>query len=174
MACPCSFGSVSRSEQSMEPWGASCYRKKRMGPGAFKHRGARHLRYRRRISGRHQLDITIEKRVAFALPILRLCLDCWRRNRASSCCSPNLRRDLAVEQGHWLEPVASCSSPRMDRRTSVRIRCVLFDHMIGRSFPRSGEPNAPLPRQVQHRNAAADTVRCQVALCETGLGFPCL
>src|SRR5258708_30807267 len=65
----------------------------------------------------------------------------------SSCCSPNLRRDLAVEQGHWLEPVASCSSPRVGPRTSVRIRCLLFDHMIGRQSLRSGEPKAPLPRQ---------------------------
>ena len=39
---------------------------KRMGPGAFKHRGALHLRFRRRISDRHQFNIKIEQRVAFA------------------------------------------------------------------------------------------------------------
>ena len=37
-----------------------CHRNKRMGPGAFKQRGALHLRFRRRISGRHQCIFKIE------------------------------------------------------------------------------------------------------------------
>src|SRR5882757_3993209 len=36
-------------------------------PVHLRHRGALHLRYRRRISGTHQFDIKIDKRVAFAL-----------------------------------------------------------------------------------------------------------
>jgi len=48
----------------------------------------------------------------------------------------NVRRDLAAEQGRWLSPVASCSSPRVVRRTSVRFYCVPADHMIRRHFLR--------------------------------------
>ena len=120
-----------------------------MGPGAFKQRGARHLRYRRRISDRDQQIFMIDKRVAFAL---RPCGWAWifrRRNKASSCCSPNLRRDLAVEQGHWLSRWRHAPLQEWARRTYVRIRCLQFDHMIGRQFPQGREPKAPLPRQVQ-------------------------
>ena len=92
--------------------------------------------------------------------------------RASSCCSPNLRRDLAVEQGRWLEPVASCSSPRVGRRTSVRIRCVLFDHMIKRRYPRRGEQNAPLPRQVQHPKCCGRYHRLSSNAVRNPPGFP--
>lgn len=84
--------------------------------------------------------------------ILRICSDCWRRNEASSCRSPQRApRPCGSARSLACAPVASCSSPRVVRRTCVRIRCLSFDHMIGRQYPRSVEPNAPLPRQVQHR-----------------------
>src|SRR5258708_11196648 len=42
------------------------HRAKRAGPGAFKHRGALHLRFKRRISDTDQFVFRTEKRVAFA------------------------------------------------------------------------------------------------------------
>ena len=85
MACPCPIGSLSRSEQSMESYGTVLTFKERMGPGAFKHRGARHLRYRRRISGRHQYGFRIRQRVAFALQSRGCARIVERRDEAGSC-----------------------------------------------------------------------------------------
>ncbi len=143
-------------------------------PVHLRHRGARHLRYRRRISGRDQLDFRIDKRLAFAFRSRGYVWIFRRRKRVSSCCLPNLRRDLAVEQGHWLEPVASCSSPRVGRRTSVRIRCLLFDHMIGRHSRDAGSSTLRYPDRCSVSNAAADIVGCQVTLCEIGAWVPAL
>ena len=103
----------------------------------------------RRVSGTHQFNLKIGKRVAFALRSCGYVQIFGGATRLAAAVHLNLRRDLAVEQGRWLVPVASCSSPRVVRRTCVRIRCLSFDHTIGRQYPRSGEPNAPLPRQVQ-------------------------
>jgi hypothetical protein len=49
---------------------------KRMGPGAFKHRGARHLRYRRRISGRHQYVSQDPAARGLCAPVPRICSNC--------------------------------------------------------------------------------------------------
>jgi hypothetical protein len=134
-----------------------------MGPGAFKHRGALHLRFRRRISDRHQLIIKIEHRVAFAFRSRGY--DGWivgDANGASSCCSPLCAETLPLSKvtglSRWRHAPLQVWSPR----TTVRARCLPFDHMIGRQYPRRGEPDAPLPRWAQHRNAAADIVGCQV------------
>ena len=125
---------------------------KRMGPGAFKHRGALHLRFRRRISDRHQFIIKIEHRVAFAFRSRGY--DVWivgGATGASSCCSPLCAETLPLSKvtglSRWHHAPLQVWSPR----TIVRVRCLPFDHMIGRQYPRSGEPKAPLPRQVQRR-----------------------
>jgi hypothetical protein len=52
---------------------------KRLGPGAFKHRGARDLRRLRRMADTHQLDVEIRMRVAFALRSRGICSNCRRR-----------------------------------------------------------------------------------------------
>jgi len=58
---------------------------KRMGPGAWEHRGALHLRYRRRISGRHQYLSQDPAARGLCAPVLRICSNFWRRNEAGSC-----------------------------------------------------------------------------------------
>jgi hypothetical protein len=52
---------------------------KRLGPGAWKHRGARNLRRLRRMADTHQFDIGIRQRVAFALRSRGICSNCRRR-----------------------------------------------------------------------------------------------
>lgn len=52
--------------------------------------------------------------------VLRICSDCRQCTRLAAAVRLNVHRDLA-EQGRWLSPVASCSSPRVGRRTSVRL-----------------------------------------------------
>src|SRR5258706_9614181 len=69
----------------------------------------------RRISGTHQFDLRIEKRVAFALRSCGYVQIVGGATRLAAAVRLKLRRDLAVEQGHWLVPVASCSSPRVVR-----------------------------------------------------------
>jgi hypothetical protein len=57
----------------------------------------------------------------------------------NSCSHLSSRRDPA-EQGRWVYPVASCSSPRVVRRTNVRIRCLPSEDIVGRQFLRGEEP----------------------------------
>jgi hypothetical protein len=144
-----------------------------MGPGALEHRGARHLRccegFLVHTSCSHD-----RKARGLCAPILRICLDCWRRNGLAAAVRLNVRRDLAVEQGHWLVPVASCSSPRVARRTYVRIHCLPFDHMIGRQCPRSGEPSAPLPRQVQRRKCCGRYGQVSSCVAQNRPWYRCL
>jgi hypothetical protein len=104
-------------------------------PVHLRHRGALHLRFRRRVSDRDQSIFMIES----AWPLRSDPADRFgflgAATWASSCCSPNLRRDLAVEQGHWLSRWRHAPLQEWARRTYVRIRCLQFDHMIGRQFP---------------------------------------
>ena len=71
---------------------------KRMGPGALEHRGARHLRYKRRISGRHQYDLRIRQRVAFELQSRGYVRIVDRHDEAGSCLSPRPHLDLAMSK----------------------------------------------------------------------------
>jgi len=82
----------------MEPCSAVLIFQKRMGPGAWKHRGARHLRYRRRISGRHQFGQRIRQRVAFALQSSWYVRIVERCNEAGSCLWPRPHLDLAMSK----------------------------------------------------------------------------
>ena len=106
----------------------------------------------RRISGTHQFTLKIEKRVAFALRSCGYVQIVGGATRLAAAVHLNVRRGLAVEQGHWLVPRwRHAPLQEWSDGPCVRIRCLSFDHMIGRQYPRSVEPNAPLPRQVQHR-----------------------
>jgi len=64
----------------------------------MKHRGALHLRYRRRISGRHQYGLRIRQRVAFALQSRVYVRIVERRDEASSCLWPRPHLDLAMSK----------------------------------------------------------------------------
>lgn len=83
--------------------------------------------------------------------------------------SPTLRRDLAAKQGRWSEPVASCSSPRVGRRTlacwmAVRIpACRPCAGPVGNSCE-AGSQCFASPTGAARANAAPDLVRCQVRL----------
>ncbi len=95
-------------------------------------------------------------------PVLRICSDCrWRTRLAAAVCL-NVHRDLAAEQGRWLAPVASCSSPRVGRRTSVRFSCLTADPIIVRQFLRREEQTLQHPNRCSQRNAAAVIAICQV------------
>ncbi|MEH2614621.1 hypothetical protein V1293_006910 [Bradyrhizobium sp. AZCC 1693] len=96
---------------------------KRMGPGASKHRGARHLRFRRRISGRHQLVSGSDS----AWPLRSSPADMFellKAQRGWQLLMTSTAPRPCDEQGHQSDPVASCSSSRVGRRTCVRFRCV--------------------------------------------------
>jgi hypothetical protein len=53
----------------------------------------------------------------------------------SSCLTSARAVTLHQSKVAGLYPVASCSSPRVVRRTSVRIRCLPFDDIIDRHYP---------------------------------------
>src|SRR3954469_18099000 len=94
------------------------------------------------------------------------------QHAVSSCSSPHLRRDLAVEQGHRSYPVASCSSPRVARRTYVRIHCLPYDHMIDVNACGVGSLRFADPGRCSVTNAAADTAECQVKPCSIASRVP--
>ena len=79
--------------------------------------------------------------------------------------SLTLRRDLA-QQGRMSGPVASCSSPRVGRRTFVRISACL--PVIGRTaIPARREAGASRPLQVQHRQMLRPIIMTvKFAVCE--------
>jgi hypothetical protein len=81
---------------------------------------------------------------------------------ASSCCSPHLRRDLALEQGQVSFPVASFSSPSVDLRTScprlLRIVLTTWSDAIACE----GRANYPRLGRCSVTNAAADVPGSQV------------
>jgi len=60
----------------MELRDAALRLQKRMGPGAWEHRGARHLRFRRRISGRHQYFSQDPAARGLGAPVPRMCSNC--------------------------------------------------------------------------------------------------
>jgi len=145
----------------MESRSAVLIFQKRMGPGAWKHRGALHLRYRRRGSGRHQYDLRIRKRVAFALQSRGYVRIVERCNEASSCLWPRPHPDLAMSKVTSL--IRWRHAPPQELADGLSsARCVPpWSYDRGRQCPRSREPNAPWLHQVQRANAAADTGRCQ-------------
>src|ERR1700681_2973493 len=86
---------------------------KRVGPGAWKHRGARDLRRLRRMSDTHQFDVEIRTARGLCAPVSR---DLFKLSaaqcRLAAAVHLNLRRDLASSARSMLcNRVASFSSP---------------------------------------------------------------
>ena len=97
-------------------------------------------------------------------PAVMLKLSAAQRG-VSSCSHLTLRRDLA-EQGRVSDPVASCSSPRVGRRTFVRISACL--PVIGRTaIPAGREASASQPLQVQRPQMLRPIIMTvKFAVCE--------
>jgi len=95
--------------------------------------------------------------------IPRECSNCgWRHNVASSCSSPNCAETLPLSKVTGLTRWRHAPLQEWARRTDVRIRCVTYDHTVGRQCLRRLETAASRPQQVQFANAAADIGGCQV------------
>jgi len=97
----------------------------------MKHRGALHLRYRRRISGRHQYDLRIQQRVAFALRSRGYVRIVGRRDEGSSCLWPRPHLDLAMSKVTSLIRWRHAPPQELaDGLSSVPAACRL-DHLTG-------------------------------------------
>jgi hypothetical protein len=100
--------------------------------------------------------------VAFALPSRGYARIVGGAERLAVAVRPICAWTLPSSKVHCFEPVASCSSPRVGRRTYVRFTACRLDHMIGRQYPRSKEPLLRDFEGCSTLNAAADTGECQV------------
>jgi len=114
-----------------------------MGPGALEHRGAQHLRlcegflvHTSTVSGS---DSAWPLRSSPA-NVFKLSKTQWGWQLLMTSTAPG----PCAEQGHRVDPAASCSSPSVGLRTCVRSCCVPpWSYDLGRQCLRSGEPNAP-------------------------------
>ena len=136
----------SAGASSIAEGGWELYRANGMGPGAFKHRGARIFVISEGFLV-HTIGSQNRKARGLCAPIPPIALDFSVATRLAAAVRLNLRRDLAVEQGRWL--VRWRHAPLQEWPDRHVRTYLLFDRMIGRQCPRSGEPDVPLPRQVQ-------------------------
>ena len=118
-----------------------------MGPGARWHRGALCLPCQAGCQPCHEgllryTPIRPQFRMALGLraPVLRNLSKFSAVLAGVNSCFTSVRAVTLQSKVAGFYPVASCSSPRVVRRTDVRIRCLPSDDIIDRQFLRGKEP----------------------------------